>query len=175
MLALGALGILACGGGGSGGGGPTEPLPSLTFTPAGGGGPESLSLRRASTSTANRLVLELAAEQVTDLYGVAFDLQYPSAVLAFDGASEEGFLSEDRTVATAFEILEAPSGNLVVGLTRLGGVGSVGGSGVLLRIELRAVASGSGSFRFEGPQAFSPQGVPLDGVTWNAGTVVVVR
>lgn len=170
-----ALLSLACGGGGGrggGGGGPTEPQPSIVYTPGSGGGAGSLSLVQGAGTTSRRLVLELRAEEVPELYGVAFDLEYPSAVLAFEGAGEGSFLSAGGA-ATSLQVAEGPRGNLVLGLTRLGLLPGVGGSGVLLTLELSASGTGGGSFRFVDPRAFDASGDPIADLTWSAGTVQV--
>lgn len=165
----------ACGGGGGGGGGggPTTPGPSVTFSPSGTSGPETLVLRESPDSTPNRLVLELVAQDVTRLYGLSFDLQYPASVLSFEAAAEEGFLSADGA-DTSLQVAEQPAGNLVIGLTRLGRVSGISGSGVLLSLELRAVGNGGGTLRFDANEAFDAEGDPMPSVRWGAGTVQVV-
>jgi hypothetical protein len=168
-----ALTLTACGGGGGGGGGgPTEPPPpqaGLTYTPAPVSGPNTITLRRVGTGD-DRLVLELFANQVSGVYGVAFDLRYPTNVLVFDSVREESFLSAGGS-ATTLQIAEAPAGNLVVGITRLGRVSGVDGSGVLLTLELRVVGNGSGTLSFTGNEVFDSAGDPMPGLTWGAGSV----
>lgn len=169
-----ALTLAACGGGGGGRGGPTEPPPpqaGLTYTPASVSGPNTITLRRTGTGD-NRLVLELFANQVSGVYGVAFDLRYPTNVLVFDSVREESFLSAAGS-ATTLQIAEAPAGNLVVGITRLGRVSGVGGSGVLLTLEFRVVGNGSGTLSFTSNEVFDSAGNPMPGLTWGAGSVTV--
>jgi hypothetical protein len=60
-----------------------------------------------------------------------------------------------------------------VGATRLGNVEGVSGTGILLTVELVATAAGTSSLRFIRQNAFGPDGAPLPGVTWAAGTVQV--
>ncbi|MES1211036.1 MAG: hypothetical protein ABUL63_01750, partial [Acidobacteriota bacterium] len=72
--------MTACGGGG-GGGGPTEPPPpppptrGIVFTP-GSAVTSGISLTAAAAPDNSTLVLEVRANSVTDLYGVAFNLRY---------------------------------------------------------------------------------------------------
>jgi hypothetical protein len=79
LLLVLALLLTACGGGG-GGSTPTEPPPppppaaGIILTPQAAPGVNSLDLASGAATTATTLVLELRANQVTDLYGVAFDL-----------------------------------------------------------------------------------------------------
>jgi hypothetical protein len=176
-----AVAHLHCGGGGGGrggGGGPTvpptstPPPPSITFTPSGTGGVNSLSLVRVSGDQSS-IVLSLEATSVTDLYGIAFDLRYPDAALDFDNATEGSFLDQNGTVDTSLQVVESPSGTLVVGLSRLGQVSGRNGTGSLLRFEFNRVATGSGDLTFDDNQAFDGNGSVISGVQWSAGRVVV--
>lgn len=178
-LAFAALILIApaCGGGG-GGGGPTEPPPpqpppvGITFTAAGGGGANTVTLVRQGNDP-NRLSLEVMANTVTDLYGVSFDLRFPSAALRFSGF-DEGTLLSSGGVDDNYQVVEVPDGNLVVGATRLGAVGGATGSGTILTLHFDAVASGNGQIAFAQPQAFDHNGAPT-AVAFSGGSVTVTR
>jgi hypothetical protein len=115
------------------------------------------------------LNLDVQADAVTNLYGVAFDLSYPSNLLRFDGVDEGPFLAA-QGVST--ELLSSASGGtLVIGATRLGNVAGVSGSGVLMTLRFTAVGTGNGTFDFSSNQAFNPAGNPLGGITWAGGSV----
>lgn len=166
-----ALGSVGCGGGG----GPTGPPPvqqSLVFTPGGGSAASSVALLRSGTG-ATTLTLEVRAQGVTDLYGVAFDLTYPASVLAFEGWSE-GELLRQGGIATSVQVAQQ-SGRLVVGATRLGVVGGVTGSGTILTLSFRAIAAGTGPLEFADPSAVAANGTPIAGLEWLGGSVQVVR
>jgi hypothetical protein len=176
ILALLALLALACGGGG-GGGGPTEPTPTPTpapgivFTPSGSPGTGAIFLSGGTATTATTLVLEVRANQVTDLYGVAFDLTYPSTQLQFVRATAGPLLGANGSVQA---VVSAP-GTLVVGATHLGAVPGATGSGVLLTLEFSAVTAGQGSFAYARNSAFASTGQTLSGISWLAGSVQVTR
>lgn len=177
-LAVALLLVLACGGGGGGGGGsPVEPTPtpnptptpgqaSLVFTPQGGGSP-GISLASGAGSTATTLLLEVRANQVTDLYGVAFDIAYPSNLLQFVRATQGPMLS-----GGTFQV-SSGAGNLVVGLSNLGPVPGANGSGVLMTLEFRATGAGQGAFTFSRNVAANSAGQAIGGLSWGAGTVRV--
>ncbi|HVS03791.1 MAG TPA: cohesin domain-containing protein [Thermoanaerobaculia bacterium] len=178
-LAL-SLSLAACGGGGSGGGGGgggggiTDPTPGVTFTPSGGGASNSITLvRDAAASSGDTLVLQVQANGVSDLYGVAFDLLFPAQVLAFREARDGSFLLAGGA-ATSLQVSESSPGNLVVGLTRLGDAGGASGSGMLLDLRFQATASGNGSLSFTRNRAFRPDGTEMS-LSWHGGTVTVVR
>jgi hypothetical protein len=168
------VGLAACGGGGGGGGGPTEPPPppppGIVFTAQGVATANSVSLGSGTGTTANTLILEVRATQVTDLYGVAFDLAYPNAALQFVRATPGPLLANGSVQAVA-----ATPGTLVVGGTHLGNVAGANGSGVVLTLEFSALAAGSGNFAFSSNTAFDSDGDAIAGVGWVAGSVVVTR
>jgi hypothetical protein len=168
-----ALGVAACGGGGGGGGGPTTPpppTPGITFTPAGSAASPGIALAAGAGSTATRLVLEVRATGISDLYGVAFDLQYPGGVLSYASATNAGSI----LAAGTFQVSHTAS-DVVIGETLLGPVRGVSGNGLLATIELDAFASGNGTFTFTRNTAFDSAGRPIAGVTWTAGSVQVVK
>ena len=175
-LALAAvLAVLpACGGGG--GGSPSEPpQPTPTATPAPGitvavTTPQgaAITLARGARSTANLLVLEVRAESVAGLYGAAFDLQYPGMLLDYQARVPGPFLGADASV----QVFESAPGTLVVGVSRLGNVAGVDGSGVLVELELTPLAPGSGPLAFARNAALGADGLEIQ-MGWGSGTVSV--
>ncbi len=165
--------LLACGGGG--GGGPTEPppppppTPGITVTPA--GVPASgVSIAAGAGTTQSTLILEIRANSVNDLYGVAFDLRYPSGILQLVQTSAGPFLGSPNLQS----VPGSGSGLVIIGLSKLGSVSGNSGSGVLMTLEFRAIAAGQGSFSFEQNSAVSSSGQTISGFGWSAGTVQVV-
>ncbi|HXO19382.1 MAG TPA: cohesin domain-containing protein [Thermoanaerobaculia bacterium] len=172
---LAALALLivaaACGGGGGGGGGPTQPPPPQTgivFTPASGGGAAGITLASGAATGGASLFLEVHANSVHDLYALAFDLQFPAAVLRFVRVTPGPLLASGTAEASV-----GTAGDLVAGLTQLGAVPGVNGSGVLATFEFQAIASGSGALTFSRNTALDSGGAPISGLSWSAGTVQV--
>lgn len=160
----------ACGGGG--GGGPTAPPPpppptrSIVVTPD-TAGTTGVSIAAGAATTTTTLVLEIRANAVTDLYGLAFDLRYPNAALRYVRADAGPFLSGANL--QAFD----SQGTLIVGLSKLGAVAGADGSGVLMTIEFQSLATGQGTFAFSNNTAIDSSAQTLSGLTWSAGTVSV--
>ena len=167
--------LTACGGGG-GGSSPSEPTPppppaaGIVLTPQGTPGANSLYLASGAATTTTTLVLELRANQVTDLYGVAFDLTYPATQLQFVRATAGPLLNNGAVQAAA-----SSPGTLIVGGTHLGATPGANGSGVVMTLEFSAVAAGSGSFAFARNSALNSTGATISGLTWLAGSVTVTK
>ena len=169
-LALGLAVGLGCGGGGGGGGGsPTNPVPpGINFNAASSPTEGSCFLRQGTGTNASRLFLDVRVNDVTDWYGVAFDLRFPGNLLSFARAKEGGFLSG----ATSLQVVEVAAGHLVVGHTKLGDAKGRRGSGLLMTLEFTPVGAGSGSFTFENEQAFGTNSFPMS-ADFIAGSVSV--
>ena len=164
--------ITACGGGGGGGGGPTEPTPTPTprgivFTP-GSAVANGISLAAATAPDNSTLLLEVRANAVTDLYGVAFNLRYPNTTLRYVRVTQGTFLT-----GASLQIAEGTGGALIVGLSKLGTAAGTSGSGVLLTLEFQSVAAGDGTFSFTNNTAINSTAQTLSGLSWSAGTARV--
>ena len=113
----------------------------------------------------------MRASQVTDLYGVAFDLAYPSAQLQFTRATAGPLLSNGSVQAVV-----SSAGTLIVGGTHLGSTTpGANGSGVVMTLEFSAVGAGTGSFAFSRNSALNSSGRAISGISWVAGSVTVTR
>jgi hypothetical protein len=170
--ALAALVALAACGGGGGGGGPTQPPPptaALTFTPGGTSGGAAVVLSRTGATGGRDLDLAVEARQVGNLYGVAFDLGYPASVLSYQGATPGDFLATGG-FQVSLQVAEQ-SGNLIVGVTRLGAVPGASGSGTLVTLRFRSIGSGTGSLSFSRTEAVDADGRPIGGVAFVGGSV----
>jgi hypothetical protein len=171
VAVVAALALASCGGGGGGGGptGPPPPTSGIVFTPAAGS--SGIQLASGAGSQGTTLALDVRTTGIHDLYGVAFHLTYPTAVLRFTGATEGGVLNGSGGTPTSFQVVEAPAGNLVIGLTRLGPVPGTSAAGTLMTLQFTGIASGTGTLAFTNVLATDSSGNPVPGLTWAAGTV----
>jgi hypothetical protein len=137
------------------------------FTPAGGAG-SGPTLEAGAARTASTLILEVRANSVTDLYGVAFDLAYPANLLQYVRATQGPLLA-----GGTLQVAAGGTGTLVVGLANLGPVPGANGSGVLMTFEFRAIGAGQGSIGFSRNVAVNSAGQSINGLSWGTGTVRV--
>lgn len=168
------LGAAACGGGGGGGGGggPTTPNPGITFTASNVTAPAVRLVRTAGSG--NMIELAVRADQIPPVYGLAFDLSFPSNVLRFDSFADGGLLGAGGA-QTSLQVAENPAGTLVIGYSRLGAVGMTGGSGDLVILRFTAAGTGSGSFSFSRNRLIDATGSEIRGPSWGGGSVQVAQ
>jgi hypothetical protein len=170
ITAVLALLVLSCGAGAS------TPTRSriFAFTPETAPSSAAIYLTQDPASTSDLLILELRAFEVVDLSSVVFDLEVPSDLLRFRGFSPGELLGNRVDYA-------AEGSGLIVGSAIASG-SSVGngkrrgfdGSGVIMRLELDAIASGAGTLRFTFSGAGDSRRGNL-GLPFFAGTATIRR
>ena len=153
---------------------PTVPPSGITFSPDSSAGSNSIALSSGGGS-GNVFILDVDAQSVTDLYGVSFLLTYPNDLLSYSKNSEsEGtFLSESGDVDTDLQVSQRQPGELTVGISRLGEVPGVSGSGNLLSLEFTRRSAGSGPLEMTDHDAVDSLGEIQVEVTWISGSVTV--
>jgi hypothetical protein len=166
------LGLLACGGSDS----PTDPSPAVAFSPDGAASAATFSLRSGSGTRGSRLQLELVATGVTNLHSLSFVLTLPSNVVRLSGQSQGPFLAQNGVTPLLLVLqLPAPFQGALVTDARPNGTAAVSGSGVVMTLELEAVANGSGRITLDSAEASDAQDQPIGGLRWIGGTVTVNR
>lgn len=121
----------------------------------GGGGPEVfIEPSETIAYSGDELVFNVDVKDVTDFYAYGFELNYPSLILEFVSAEEQGFLKADGA-KTAFNaaLKDDKEGTLVVGNARMvNPAKGIDGSGVLFQMKFKVIAeeSDSGSVEFGG-------------------------
>ncbi len=175
-----AIAAPGCGGGGGGGGStpPTDPPPptrSLMWSSNAPGSGQTVYLDVRDVSNVDRFVLQVRISGGGDLYGVAFDIVFPSDLVSFDEAGvEEGNFLPGSSFDTELQIAESPAGNLVVGYTRVGDVRGRNGNGLLLELPFTTTQSGTAAFQLDPGGAFDSGGgaQPTD---WLGGELTIRR
>ena len=85
----------------------------------------------------------VSLSDVTSLYGVSINLSYDPNLFEFVTVTEGGFLKQDGKSTSFMHAINAAEGRVTVGMTRLGGVGGVSGSGGLFSAVFRAKGEGT--------------------------------
>lgn len=170
VLLLAVCMVAACGGGG-GGGSPTSPPPPPPPPPPGAtvtsdvaASANTVSLR-AGTGASGQLSLEVVATDIPDVYGLSFDLSYPTSLLRFVEGSEGEFLSGSGAVDTSLQVFQS-NGQLIIGHSRLGSEGGTSGTGVVLRLVFDTIGTGDGRLTFTNTSGVDANGEVLRFLGW---------
>lgn len=167
--------LSACGGGGGGG---TPVGPSYTGDFAAGNetpGAGTVTLQKGSTS-GSIVYIDVVITSVNNVGGAAIKLDYDSSKVHWAGSCEEGDFFSSAGVKLKTIALDAGlEGSLVIGIT---GNEDVTGSGTLLRIPFRVIATGESAITFSSDSALTdsmaPQYEPVLSYStseWIGGTI----
>ena len=136
----------------------------------------SLSPSTGTVSPGETFDSSVELRNVGDTFFAAFDILYDPTVVEYVDAREGSFLNQEGTGPTAFRVgpHDEEPGRLKVGLTRLGPIGDVSGSGTLLTLTFKALDYGSTTLAFSNPKGLKTAD-NLDTVidTWENGTITV--
>lgn len=120
----------------------------------------SLSPSSASVAIGSQFTVTVNISNAANLFGVAFDLIYDPAKIQFVSAQKGSFL-EQGGATTVMTTAVSPVGDLIVGYSRqaVGGVATgIDGSGTLMSITFRGLASGTSSLVFQNNALCDPNG-----------------
>lgn len=110
-----------------------------------------------------------------DAFYLAFGLTYDPKIIEYLGAEEGDFFKQDGRPTVFQEALRnGQQGRVTVGVTRLGKVGNINGSGRLVTLSFRAIAAGTSALSFADPKKFQSQThqeVTVD--DWEDGSVTI--
>jgi hypothetical protein len=113
-----------------------------------------------TSSTADTFTLVLLASEVADLFGYGVDITFDPAIVMFDTATAGTFLDGEGITVTT-QVIEGPSGTLVIGQRRVGAVPGMSGSGTLLSLIFKSVAVGTSTFTTSNAGAFDSTGATM--------------
>jgi general secretion pathway protein D len=102
--------------------------------------PQSLSLKVGQTAT-----VAIAVDNVTDLFSVPLLLQYNPAVISVEDVQHGGFLSGGTQEIAIVSRVDKEHGQAIISTTRQPNTPGVNGSGTLMGIVIKGIASGTSS------------------------------
>src|SRR3989344_1594009 len=111
--------------------------------------------------------LQIEVQNVSDLYSSPFYLLFDPNLFEFVALQEGEFLKRDGKNTILLKSVDATEGRIIVGLSRLGKVGGVSGSGVLLTATFKSKQTGAGSFSFHKLEFVNSALSPLPVVSQN--------
>ncbi|HEX2714201.1 MAG TPA: hypothetical protein VHM88_18565 [Candidatus Acidoferrales bacterium] len=154
---------------------PTTPAPQTTPpTPAAGGAPteaptpegtrptrlrfepQSVTVRPGETTT-----IGIVVEDVHDLFSIPMLLQYNPAVVSVEEVRNGGFLSGGTQEVAIVQRIDKERGQTIVSATRQPNTPGVNGTGTLLGLVVRGVASGTSSLSVVQVNARDSQQKPI--------------
>lgn len=160
------------GGGGTGGGGSSNVTASFTAdNPSPGAKTVSMQEGAHSGST---ITVEIRITNTSNVFGASFDVVFNDSMATFTGWGRGTFF-ESGGHAPNYQVLEAAPGRIVIGVTRLGNVGtsSTSGTETVVKLTFGLTKVGSAGVEIENSSLLdgSVQPQPISGITWSEGTL----
>ena len=143
--------------------GNVEPPPGTdtgTQEPPVNAGPATVRLVPSAPSfrVGDRLTVEVRIENATNVGSVPFHLRYNRQVLEFVPPANQGpFLNSDGANTVFLATDSSGGGEVVVGLSRLGGGDGMSGAGTLATFQFQAINPGDCGFGWTGASVKDPQ------------------
>jgi general secretion pathway protein D len=129
---------------------PAESAAVLAFEPS------ALKIAPGQTAT-----LALVVRNASDLYSIPLILRYNPKVIAVEDVRNGGFLSGGTQAIAIFHHEDAQHGQSIISVMRPPASGGVNGSGTLVGIVVRGLATGVSPLTIEQVNAKNPQQKPL--------------
>lgn len=152
----------------------TSPSSIITFT-ADSSSPGSNTVYMAknnSLSTSDILAVDVKVDNVTGVYGAAFDVNFDSSKMTYSNYAAGSFLEKDSNTVTYNAATQSDnSSKLLVGISRQAGATGAAGSGTLVTLKFN-VTSG-GSIVISNSELKDSSNLSISGITWSGGTVTV--
>ena len=116
---------------------------------------------------------------ISDVYGMGFDLNYDSAVLGYQGIDISAGVIHGASVVTGYRNSVTDNGKLVVGISKSGQVAGESAQGSVARITLQAKSAGATTLTFKDPHLVDSTGKVMVGwpfyrATLRTATVTVI-
>lgn len=127
---------------------PALPQESSTAPPLSGKGmiyissPKDVKVDHEFTTT-------ITLGDVTNLYGASVNISYNPALLEFVRVAEENFLKQDGKSTSFMHAVNTADGRVTIGITRLGQVGGVSGTGGLFSVVFKGKGEGTSPLSFQ--------------------------
>lgn len=156
-----------------------EPSPGIEFLSSGVPGLDTIYLRGIGSDDPERLLrMEVWANEVSDLYGLAFALQFSEKLFKFPKGRgtvfvEGPFLAADTGEESVLAVRQSGD-EIIIGYTRVGQVEGVSGSGLLMTLEFRGLGvAGKKRFRFRRAAVYDSSGAVAENYSWLSGKATV--
>lgn len=160
-----------CGGGSSGEKNViTTPSQVLAFNGTTPGGNTVYMSQNSALSSGNILAIDIKSNNISNAYGMAFDVDFDSSKITFDSYAAGSYLESGGDTVNYF--VSPQTGKLVVGISRLTGV--VSGSGTIVTLKFKSAMSGTSSIGFSNNEVRDANNQAVPGVSWSGGTASVI-
>jgi general secretion pathway protein D len=99
-------------------------------------------------SVGKTFTVQVKIDNGSNVFAIPFDINYDPNILEVTGLREGAYLKKGGGQTTFLNSIDKARGKITVGLTRLGRIGGVSGSGNVMSINFKALRRGTASLSF---------------------------
>lgn len=126
-----------------------------------------------SLSTGDIIAIDVKANNISgSAYGAAFDMDFDSTKMTYDGHEIGSFFEQDgNSVSYQIGLQVGSNKKVIADISRQGTVSGVLGSGAIVTLKFKAVSTGSSSISFSNNELRDSSNQAIQGITWNGGSI----
>jgi general secretion pathway protein D len=99
-------------------------------------------------SVGETFTVQVRIDNGSNVFAIPFDIDYDPNILEVTGLREGAYLKKGGGQTTFLNSIDKARGKITVGLTRLGRIGGVSGSGAVMSVDFKALRRGTASLSF---------------------------
>jgi hypothetical protein len=99
-------------------------------------------------SVGETFTVQVRIDNGSNVFAIPFDINYDPNILEVTGLREGAYLKKGGGQTTFLNSIDKAGGKITVGLTRLGRIGGVSGSGAVMSVDFKALRRGTASLSF---------------------------
>jgi hypothetical protein len=99
-------------------------------------------------SVGETFTVQVKIDNGSNVFAIPFDINYDPNILEVTGLREGAYLKKGGGQTTFLNSIDKARGKITVGLTRLGRIGGVSGSGAVMSVDFKALRRGTASLSF---------------------------
>jgi hypothetical protein len=99
-------------------------------------------------SVGETFTVQVRIDNGSNIFAIPFDINYDPNILEVTGLREGAYLRKGGGQTTFLNSIDKARGKITVGLTRLGRIGGVSGSGSIVSVDFKALRRGTASLSF---------------------------
>jgi hypothetical protein len=144
---------------------------SGVFTPDSESPPANSVYLDLDDTSGDNFTLAVKANDLSNVYGIYFDLNFDGAIIEFVSSAEGDFCSKG---SSTFFFATGKSNSVVVGVSRQADAGGTSGDGTICKLTFRGSTAGNSRLDFSRNNVVDPNNNAIPGVSWFGGTATIV-
>ncbi|MFH1287385.1 MAG: cohesin domain-containing protein [bacterium] len=152
----------------------TTATKTISFSPDNSNPGSNSVIMAENKISGDTLEIDIKANIISaNVFGIAFHLNFNSSILVYDGYTHGSLFENVGSPGYQISLKSGASNELLIGISQGPGETGVNGSGTFITLRFKVVAIGASTLTYTYQELEDPRTLPILGITWDGGTVVV--